>query len=254
MSCQSSRSHFRRLQPSSGRNRLRACGRNHKSQESSCPANQCSWLVPACIVTWNLEKIEKRNSYQDLYKMDSKSDKVSFQKTKNLLLLNCFTNIFQPSIPQILATPPSLISPRWVESPGRMASWVSWFLSWWSLRIPKDPPMEGWVPNLLLAGGFLVLKNDARTLRGQDTFRDKHLLHRSSNRISSFFLKGKLKKHPFLGLCLCHLWHHMSDRKHWCLELVKKPGKPLEPYIIQRCVDFMLRIKFLPKLIKVDWH
>ena len=66
MSCQSSRSHFRRLQPSSGRNRLRACGRNHKSQEFSCPANHCWWLVPAGIVTWNLEKIEKK-SYQDLY-------------------------------------------------------------------------------------------------------------------------------------------------------------------------------------------
>lgn len=71
MLCQSSRSHFRRLQPSSGRNRLRACGPNHKSQEFSCPANHCWWLVPACIVTWNLEKNEKKNkltkTIQDLY-------------------------------------------------------------------------------------------------------------------------------------------------------------------------------------------
>ena len=62
MSCQSSRSHFRRLQPSSGRNRLRACGPNHKSQEFSCPA---------ITVTWNLEKNEKKNkltkTIQDLY-------------------------------------------------------------------------------------------------------------------------------------------------------------------------------------------
>ena len=48
MSCQSSRSHFRRLQPSSGRNRLRACGPNHKSQEFSCPAITVDgWSQPA---------------------------------------------------------------------------------------------------------------------------------------------------------------------------------------------------------------
>lgn len=179
--------------------------------------------------------------------------KLDFKK-KTCCWSNCFTHIFPASTAQIVghASKPDFTSMGRITWSNGFVSFV--FLSWWSLRIPKDPPMEGWVPSLLLAGGFLVLKNDARTLRGQDTFRDKHLLHRSSNRISSFFLKGKLKKHPFLGLCLCHLWHHMSDRKHWCLELLKEPGKPLEPYIIQRCVDFMLRIKFLPKLIKVDWH
>ena len=65
MLCQSSRSHFRRLQPSSGRNRLRACGPNHKSQEFSCPAITVDgWSQPALSHgIW--KKMRKKQTYQD---------------------------------------------------------------------------------------------------------------------------------------------------------------------------------------------
>ena len=107
---------------------------------------------------------------------------------------------FQPSIPQIEphASKPDFTSMGRITWSNGFVSFV--FLSWWSLRIPKDPPIWRVFPSLHLAGVIKVLKMTPGLWGWSGCFSGLTFCctGREKNRqcfwhFLEFFAKGKLK-------------------------------------------------------------